>query len=543
MTLVDSRGRPITSSASPKNVYKRAPAPTLGEAFGDWAGRDLQYLSLPGGGVLQFDLSRLTLADYRSMATHYQINSSLSVLAFMLHQLDFSVECSNPRIASAADDMLRFVWTRLVRAFSQAFWAGYSPNVLQWENDISGNRVILSKVKDLVPEECMVNWKEVEGALPPGAPLGARPQKLKIYDGIKKSGLTYPIPKENTLWYPLLMQNGDYYGRKLLKYAFQPWFFSTLIHLFSNRYFERFGEPVPVGRAPAEDQITVDGVTMDSNSYMLAQIQKIRSRAAVVLPSDRQSDNTGSLTDKFDYDIAYLESQMRGADFERYMTRLDEEISLALFTPLLLMRTADVGSYNLGVSHMQMYLWQLNAIADDWKEYIDRYVLSPFTDWNFGTKAPRPVIKFYKMGKTQAETNRAVLSSLISRDKVKVDLTELGQATGLTLEEIEEISEPPSQTPEGDGEDDREARVRDDKTRVADSIIARIAPQAHKAFSRGTFGNGWEPDIGHGSKLSSAQLGELEAWNNDLLSPELFSSADQYIRVFSAGVKAVLDVN
>jgi hypothetical protein len=52
---------------------------------------------------------------------------------------------------------------------------------------------------------------------------------------------------------------------------------------------------------------------------------------------------------------------MRGADFERYMTRLDEEMSIGLFTPILLLRTADVGSYNLGQGHMQIYLWMLNA--------------------------------------------------------------------------------------------------------------------------------------------------------------------------------------
>lgn len=541
-TLVDSRGRSLASSSSPK-THKRAPSPVLGEAFGDWSGRDLQYLELPGGGVLQFDLSRLTLADYRSMATHYQINSSLSVLAFMLHQLEFTVECSNQKIATAAEEMLRFSWTRLVRAFSQAFWAGFSPNVLQWENDLVGNRVILGKVKDLVPEECVVNWKKVDGALPPNAPVGAVPQKLKIYDGIKMAGMAYSIPKENTLWYPLLMQNGNYYGRKLLKYAFQPWFFSTLMHLFSNRYFERFGEPVPVGRAPAEEQITIDGVTQDANSFMLTQLQRIRSRSAVVLPSDRQVDNTGGSTNNFEYDISYLESQMRGADFERYMLRLDEEISLALFTPLLLMRTADVGSYNLGVSHMQMYLWQLNAIADDWKEYIDRYVLSPFTNWNFGERAPRPVIKFYKMGRTQAETNRAVLSSLVTKDKVKVDLVELGQATGLSLEEIKIVSQPPSVEvgAEGESDDDREARVRDDKTRVADGITARIASQAQKAFARGTFGSGWKPDYGYTSRVPSDKMKMIEEWNSDLLDPSLFGSAEDYVEVFGNGVRELLD--
>lgn len=538
--LLDQHGKPWRSTDT-KN-FKKASAPILGEAFGNWGtGRGVDYTELPGGGVLQFDLSRLTLADYRMMSSHYQINSSLSVLAFMLHQLQYTVECSNPRISSFLEENMRDVWTRLVRAFSQSFWSGFSPNVLQWDNDVTGRRVILDKIKDLAPEECVVNWKQVDGALPANAPTGAVPPKQYIYDGIKQFGSTYPIPKDNTVWYPLLMSNGNYYGRKLLKYAFQPWYFSTLMHLYSNRYFERFGEPVPVGRAPGGDQVDIGGgKTIDANAYMLEQLAKIRSRSAVVLPSDKQTDSSGDLTSYFDYDIQYLESQMRGADFERYMTRLDEEISLALFTPLLLMRTADVGSYNLGVSHMQMYLWQLNALADDWAEYINKYILSRLVDYNFGINAPRAYIKFYKMGRTQAETNRAVLSSLVSSGGVKVDLTELGHATGLTLEEIQEITEPQEEVVP-DENDDREARVRDDKTRVSDGIIARLTPQAEKAFRNGTFGVSWEPDFGFTSKVSSDRMTALTQWNNDLLSPELFDSASEYMSIFSKGIGMILD--
>ena len=506
--LVDSRGRPISSPA----FYKKAAPPVLGE-IGQWHDTSVHMLQLPGGGVLQFDLSRLTMADYRLMSTHYQINSSLSVLAFMLHQLEWSIEGGSERENSFYEEALRNVWTRLVRAFSQAFWAGYSPNILQWENDTSGRRVIIAKIKDIAPEDARVNWKKIPGALPRTAPEGATPPQVSIYDGIKQYGTPYPLPKENTVWYPLLMQGGDYYGRKLLKSAFQPWYFSTLMHLFSNRYYERFGEPVPVGRAPSDEKVVVDGAAIDSNRYMADQLMKLRSRSVVILPSDRATAPNGSATDNFEYDIEYLEAQMRGADFERYMTRLDEEISLALFTPLLLMRTADVGSYNLGVSHMQMYLWQLNAVADDWAEYINRYILSPLADYNFGTNAKRPRISFYKMGKTQAETNRAVLSALVSSGRVAVDLTELGQATGLSLEEVQDVTEPAVDPVLND---DREARVRDDKTRVSDGIIARIEAQAIKADREGRLLD-WKPDFGFTSHMTREQSETLKLVAADII--------------------------
>lgn len=535
--LLDHHGRPFAT----QNYKKDAP-PVLGEAFGNLAGRDTEYLQMPGGGVVQFDLSRLTLSDFRQMLNHYQINSSLTMLTFMLHQLDWHIECDNKRIATHCEANMRKIWTRLVRAMGQAFWSGYSPNILQWENDTNGRSVQLAKVKDLAPEEAVPNWKYVDGSLPLDAPEGARPPKIKVFDGMKVSGFTYPVPVTNTFWYTLMMENQNYYGKKLLRSAFQPWFFSMLIHLFSNRYFERFGEPVPIGRAPLDETVPGEGGTQTSaRAYMAQQLQALRSRAVVVLPSDKQLNESGAPSNSYEYDIEYLESQMRGADFERYLTRLDEEISLALFTPLLLIRTAAEGSYNLGVTHLNVYMWQLNAISGDWAEYIDRYILAPMANYNFGSNSARPRIVFHQLGKTQAETNRAIVSSLVAAGKVGVDLEELGQAVGLTLEEIKQVTEPAAQ-PEND---DRAGRVRDDTNddSVADSVTLRIRGQVEKAFRNGSFGKTWVPDYGFTSKIPHERLEKLTVLNNAALeSAEVFETPAEYMTFFSNMTKDVLGV-
>ncbi len=463
------------------SAHKKAPPPKLGEAFGSWSGRDLSYMTLPGGAVLQFDLSRLSLTDYRQMRTHYQINASLSVLTFMMHQLDWHIECEDSKIASFIEANLRDVWTRLIRALSQAYWAGYSPIAIQYENDPNG-RIVVDKFKDLVPEENRVHWDEREGWAPPNH---ARP-KFYVYDGIDQMASTFPIPPENTLWYPLLMENGDYYGKKLLKPAFPSWFFSMLIHLFANRYFERFGEPVPVGRADFEADVDSPGGMVNGRTAMESILTDLRNRSVVTLPSDR--DETGN----FLFDIEYLESQMRGADFERYLFRLDEEMSLGLFTPTLLIRTADVGSYNLGVSHMQMYLWMLNALAGDLKEYLDRYVVERLKAINFSPNSPRAQWVPRKMGKENAEILRSVLTEVIRGGSAKPDLDELGVAVGLSLTEVREVTE----EPEAPGDDDIDDRTNRDRgrrrtgPRGADeprdgeaSVTARIANLIRSAHS------------------------------------------------------------
>jgi hypothetical protein len=535
MSLLGPDGRPIQS-------YKKADPPKMGPAFGDWAGRDVSYNQMPGGAILQFDLSQLTLADYRAMRHNPQINASLSVLTFMLHQIDWWVECEDKKIATMIEDNLREMWTRLIRGMSQALWAGFSPMVIEWENNTTERRIEIGKFKDLIPEDCEINWKTVQGYAPQGQP---RP-KFKEYDGIKQWGQRYAIPPENTLWYPLMMENGDYYGRKLLKAAFAPWYFSTLMHLFANRYYERFGEPTPVGRAPFDaDVIAPDGTATTGRQHMELILMNLRNRGTVILPSDTLpgSGGSGGRPD-YEYDIEYLESQMRGADFERYMMRLDEEMSLAIFTPILLMRTGDVGSNNLGVQHTQTWLWMLNALAGDMKEYIDRYVCERLKGFNFSPKAPRAQWHYRKMGKESVETLRAIVTQLIGKDKATVDLDELGMALGMTLKQVRIVQEDPNALPgEGDGTepvgDDRERGARPDKDTgrrgvgepraTGRDVSARIKGQVEKAWRDNTFGAGFKPSLGYRRRFTESLRAEGFGDEAPALTSRVYEQCERWL--------------
>lgn len=497
----------------------RNPKPVVGDAFSDWAGLSKDFLHLPGGGAIQFDTSRLTFADFRRMSEHYQIASSIYVLTFMLHQLDWRLEGDDQKVNDWCTYNLELVWTRLVRSFSSAFTFGFSANAVEWENDSIEGKLRMNKIKDLIPDECEVNYKYVPSALK-SETGNTRAPDVPIFDGIKKRASVYKVPVENSLWYPLLMKHGNYYGTRLLRTAFQPWFFSSLIHLYQNKYFERFGEPVPIGRAPYTDKVKVGNKTVHGYELMSNILSNVRSRAAVVLPNSRSKEGLNDQPE-FDYQIEYLESQMRGADFERYLTRLDEEMSLALFTPLLLLRTADAGGFNQGIAHTQVYQWMLNAVAGDWKEYIDKYVLRPMAVYNFGPKAKLPRIKFRKLGTAQQETLRAIVQTMISKDKVLPDFEELGQHIGLTLSEVEEVMEKnpndPDLHPEQDDDPDapgdrrsgRPERIKDEELKpgaTTKQITQRIHEQINRVYKLDLFDE-WTPAPGYTKQLAA----ELQA--------------------------------
>lgn len=525
MPLLDQHGLPFARSD-----FKKETAPAKGDAYGNWAGRDLEILRLPGGSFIQFDLSKLNLSDFRTMSEYYQINSSLAVLSFMQHQSDWRIDHPNPAVVDLCTEVMTNIWTELTSAMAQANWAGFSPNALEWDNDVSSKKVVITKIKDLLPEECIVKWKTEVGV--PATPGGIGP-KFKTYNGIKQFGFP-DIPIENSYWYPLLMQNGNYYGRKLLKSAYTPYFFSMLLHLYSNRYYERFGEPTPVGRVPFDDHLEINGKQIPSRDVMIQVLQNLRSRGVVILPSDKTQDGTSTGSAHFDYDIEYLESQMRGADFERYMTRLDQEMSLALFTPVLLLQTADVGSYNLGTGHMQMYLWMLNAINADRKRYIDKYILAPICMYNFTANMAPAKIIFAKQGNTNQQMASVALQALISGGFATPDLIQLGQILGLTITKMKQIAPKALNNPPKDPNADPNNDPNNDPSNTNDKVkntrqhmIDRLRPQIDNAVKSGAYGDNLKLSIGYRRHMEQA-LAEYGVRNPDQAANDIFRSLDSW---------------
>lgn len=523
--LLGPDGKPASTYAERKTGRPKNPKPLVGEISTGWVDAETSYLKLPGGAQLYFDTSQLTLGDMRRMSEHPQIASSLYALTFMLHQMEWELQGSTDKVRKHCDENLRQIWTQLIRSMGSSFTFGFSPNATQWENQTGSSRVWLNKIKDLVPEECTVNWKYVDGTpLPMEGASGVTRPKVPVFDGIRQYG-KYTIPVSNSFWYPLLMKNGDYRGTRILRAAFQPWYFSNLIKMFANQYYERFGSPLPIGRAPYDEDINIGSLenpNMQPGNKVMAQILKaFRNRNAVILPNQRSQDGLNG-TKTFDYELSYLESQLRGVEFERYLTRLDEEMSLALFTPLLLLRTAEGGGFNQGIGHTQVFLWMLNAISGDMAEYINKYILAHMTHYNFGANTEAPRIKFRKMGTAQQETLRAIVQSLLNSGKIKVDVKELGAHIGLEIEEVEVLTEPREDVqidPEtgepvvkkDDPRSGRPERLKnDDRPNVSNpkavtkQITARVSQQVMKAFANKTYNKEWMPTLGYRRQLLEA---------------------------------------
>jgi hypothetical protein len=529
---------------SATSLFKKAAPPRLGDAYGAW-GPDPITARMPGGSVWQMDLSRLTLSDFRLMRQDYQLNASLGMLQAMVAQADWSIytkgQETDPKAQQMSDEIeegLRRRWIPLVRALSQAFWAGYAPTVLNFDLNKTSKLYEVTRYKDLVPENCRVNWRTT---------TGADNTKMHHYDGILNSGKT--IPAENTLWFPLGMQNGDYYGTKLLTPAFPSWFFSQLIHLYTNRYFERFGEPTAVGYYPVDGEVTGDdGTKVSARDVMAGVLNNLRSRGVVTIPSERDPE-----TKEREWDIQYLESQMRGADFDRYIDRLDEEKSLALFTPVLMFRTGERGSFNLATLHQDVFQFMLNWMCGDIKTYLDEYLIARLHDVNYGPNAPRSEIRFRTLGRLTDSGGQSVLQALIQNGGAKVTprgLKDLGDYLGVDLEYLTgegAAGTDQSATPSGAADPDarpltdtvnrildpqsgQQAKAGDGARKQLVAARRRLDDQLRKAFSR----DGYDREVA----LNKIKLGYKGAFINDMVNAGASSTdATHFFDTFERSVR------
>lgn len=528
----------------PLLYVKKEKPPLAGELISAWNGdRYDRYGKLPSQLNLGFDTSLLTIPDYRLMREHHQVASSLRLVSMMMHQRPWRLVGDRQKEVKHCTENMKMIWTRLVRANSTALWAGFSPCATQWENDLGGGKLWLTKIKDLRPETAAVRWKNIPGkAERKNGVDRSLPQKVPVFDGILQQG--WPdIPASNSYWYTLLKEEGDFYGTKLLNAAYRPWYFSMVMHLYANRYMERFAEPTPVGRAPFDEEIEIGGKKYSGNRVMSSILQQQRNGGITVLPNSRTVDSIkGDAV--YDYTLEFIESQLRGVEFDRIIAMYDEEISLALFTPLLLMRNMDTGSSNLGVVHTETWLTILNSLSADWEEYINRYILTPMAVHNFGPRAKVPRIEFRPLGRTDGETIRAIVQSLMGAGKIKFDFEELGSVLGLNIEEQEELAKDDDETddpgdqikrtPSGDERVGRPGKNKavtgvDKVKKVADKIAARVSDQASKAFAAGTWAE-FTPDLGFRKQFMDALADEVGLWEAGEVYTEVQRATERLAR-------------
>jgi hypothetical protein len=398
----------------PKSAIK------VGRTLGIIGGNSIMKpYNLPDG--TRYNQSAIAIETYRKMRKDYQISACLNVLAFTIQKMDWYLTGSKPKVREFCEKSIKKIWNQLVKVMSKSFWAGYSPATKVFEYDEILKGINYKNIRDLAPETCRIKLDDNGN-----------------FNGFKQ----YPaqtfeqdVEPKYAFWYANQVEDGNLYGRSMLEAAYNAWYYSEIMHLFANRYYERFGEPAVVTRGPGtEDVKDSNGTALDAISSMKSVGEGLKSHSVVGIPSDR--DDGGNYL----FDIQYLESQMRGVDFDTYLKRLDMEKSRAIFVPDLLLGTGRVGSYELGKEHKATFINGVMGMFDDFITYINKYITPQLVEYNFGTRTEIPEFNYLPLSKTSEDSLVAVFNAALKGDPNILDIERLAPKLGIPLRDAQELA-------------------------------------------------------------------------------------------------------
>lgn len=203
------------------------------------------------------------------------------------------------------------------------------------------------------------------------------------YAGLMQPHMDTPIPPEKTFVMTLGKEWGNLYGRGRLDAAYEPWYWSSVIYLFANRYFERKADPVVKAYGPPEvrrnPKTGADEHTLDALNSTLASL---RSSGSITLPDER--DDHGNRR----WDVEYLLDDQRGEMFRSYLEHLDAKKLRALFVPeRSLTQDGSVGSHAAAKQYADTFLLMEAGLLQDIVAHVNEFILRPLADVNFGMAA------------------------------------------------------------------------------------------------------------------------------------------------------------
>lgn len=408
-----------------KFAQEQLPSPVINGEIVSTIGTTSFYIL---DGII-YNQDNIALDTYDKIARHYQVKACLNIIRYSLQQIDWHIASDDEEVRKVLTYALEKIWNQLMTISYKSLKYGFSPSVKVFDTEeIDGKTyIIYKKLKDLRVKDCLVVVDDFGN-----------------FDGFwyrRGSMFEKQISTQYAFWYVHNKENNNHYGNPMIRDVYKSWYYSEKIHSFANRYYERFGEPLVVGRAPGGNARVKDssGAVTTSQNLMARIIDGIRNHSSVQLPSEKDDQGKDYL-----YDIKYLESQMRGFDFENYMQRLDMEMVRGLLVPAMMFQDAERGSYALGSAQIEAFYTNLMGMMDNIKEFVEAYLFPQLLAYNFPDKKTVK-LNYEPLSTTSRTFINLMITTMIQTGKVMPDLDQLEERTGFSFKEV--VEPVPSVTP------------------------------------------------------------------------------------------------
>lgn len=179
------------------------------------------------------------------------------------------------------------------------------------------------------------------------------------------------LPIEKAIHFTHDSEFGNPYGGSALHAVHKHWYIKDQMYKFANMAYERNGSPLLVGTVKNKNEV----------GKMRRILDSILSRTGVAI----------SGTD----DIKVLDTT-KTMDFVNYVNHHNTMILRGLMIPSLMLGNegSGSGSYALGQSHFDLFLFRLQSIQRDMEKVINDKIIKRLIDINFGKQDIYPELQF-----------------------------------------------------------------------------------------------------------------------------------------------------
>lgn len=254
------------------------------------------------------------------------------------------------------------------------------------------------------------------------------------YDGYVQNAGTTPIPipaeksfmfgkgQENTLW-----------GTSDLDSVYEYWYWLELISGYHMRYLEKLGTPPMIGYAPNGITYSRDLEKSVENITWLAQLAgNLQDGGAIVMPSVFDTNSRNRL-----WELKEMAISDRGDLYGNATVWLEGAILKGLFVPDKPVSSGNtsIGSYALADVQFEAFLvgeeWDTQSLV----RQIERYVLRPLLDVNFGPKVADATIQHPPLSRELKQRVFDIFKSLIANhpDYSAINFKEIADELGVPM--------------------------------------------------------------------------------------------------------------
>jgi len=391
---------------------KREPTKPSPEIIGEAGGTFMP--SITGG--LTWNPDTISVKTYLEMEDDAQIKAVYTLIKAPLQKVVWSIGCEDPDIARFVRIVIEPLWLSLLNNLSMALQFGHQAFEKVWEE--KNGQWQYSGFLDLYPDS--VKYKK-----------GIRGE----FDGLEQYTTkgTVTIPKEKSFVFTNEKRWGNPYGRSKFRSAYMYWFIDKFTYDFENQYFERYANPLIWGQAPAgKSQTGTTETSQQSNiSILFNLLKEAKNAGLIVTPSD-----VDALTHQKKWIVQFLEAQRRGADYRSRHEYLDLMKARAIFAPELVFSAPYAGSsYALAREHATIFMSAEEAILQEVKNHVQKYIIPQLIKYNFGANAPPATWDYESIAPETKTLLRDLVMAMVAGDIIRPDPDWISKTIGIKLRE------------------------------------------------------------------------------------------------------------